>query len=108
MSYVDFETNGTVNNDGTVTLGLDQYIRPLTDAASQFLAKACLTVTYNGSIKIVMGDKFTSGYGYSSSGATITRQATTYFLEAVPTFTIYGNTGNGTVISQLSFCASKC
>lgn len=104
-TYDGFTTDGTIS-DGTITLSENDTITPSNEISSKFLSKGVLHVTFNGNIKVVMGDWLSSIYGYSTNGEIMTMHFSTYFLQSAPTFRIVGGS-SGAVIYSLQFDASE-
>ena len=103
FDWGDFQINyGTIENDG-LHLVVGQNIRPATIPSSVFLGKAQIQVTFVGELYIECGNDY----------ATVTSDGknpvvfSSYFINAAPTFYISGQ-GDGAVISDLVFKASKC
>ena len=103
FNWDDFQINsGTIENDGLHLL-VGQNIRPATIPGTVFLGKAQIQVTFVGELYIECGNDY----------ATVTSDGknpvvfSSYFINTAPTFYISGQ-GDGAVITDLVFKASKC
>lgn len=100
--YSDFSTTGS-ESGGVLTLADGQTVEPAAQVSACALSKAALEVYFDGTIRVSMGDFWTGGVSYSSSGEAL--YFSSYFLDQAPTFRIT-SVGN-TTIRQIVFKAAE-
>lgn len=100
--YSAFSTSGS-ESSGILTLADGQTVEPTARVSVCALSKATLEVYLNGTIRVSMGDFWTGGVSYSSSGEAL--YFSSYFLDQAPTFRIT-SVGN-TTIRQIVFKAAE-
>lgn len=102
VDFTDFTTTGNAEN-GTITLDSGETITPAQELHSVFLSKGYLCVRFEGTITITLGTKINNTF---TSDGTKFLSLSTYFLNAVPTFSITAT--SATIVYDIVYKASKC
>jgi hypothetical protein len=102
--FSDFITNGTLGGDKVLSLAAGETITITNPVQSAlFLSKAILHIRYSGTLHINMGDYIDEDF---TEDGTSVASYSTYFMEAIPTFTI--SAVSATSIYSIDFKASEC